>query len=73
LIGQLDVAAARSFVAPAARDVTDGIAAAAEHKHGLAVPERQDELGTDDVRGAENSSNDDEDGTDNAAKRSGSG
>ena len=38
LVGQLDVAAAGCFIAPTARHIADGVAAAAENKHGLAVP-----------------------------------
>ena len=38
LVRQLDVAAAGCFIAPTARHIADGVAAAAENKHGLAVP-----------------------------------
>ena len=41
LVRKFDVAAAGGFVAPAPRHVANGIATAAEDKHGLAVPKKQ--------------------------------
>jgi hypothetical protein len=41
LVWKFDVAAAGGFVAPAPRHVANGIATAAEDKHGLAVPKKQ--------------------------------
>ena len=41
LVRQLDVAAAGCFIAPTARHIADGVAAAAENKHGLAVPKER--------------------------------